>query len=826
MPDEYLDKDHLFLSTQPADRADRRLAMAAVLVSAIVFAALVPFAGARFPRVQLFLPIYQSALVVCDVATAVLLFGQFAIQRSRALLVLGSGYVFSASMAIFHMLSFPGLFSRSGLLGSGPQTTAWLYFLWHLGFPLAVIAYALMRDERPVTAPAADHRAAPSVMAAAAVAFAVAAGLMLVTTAGENALPPIMRGDEDLPAKYAVAAAIWLVTAAAVPALWRRGRPAVLDLWLIVVVCAWLCDVALSALFNVGRFSLGWYTGRIFGLLASSVLLALLIHESGKLYGRLAVARLAERDARRRAEQTAAELKNVNESLERRVAARTAELETEVKERARTEEALRQREARFRLFFVHSLEANFLTAPDGSILDANPAACELFGWTVEEFQARGRSGVVDVKDPRLAAALEERARTGRFRGELRMLRKDGSALECEISSVFFTDESGETRTHTVARDVTARKRAEAALREERNFMEAILGTTGALIVVMDTEGRIVRFNRACEEASGLGAEQVQGKTQWEMLVPAEEREGVKQAFEALRAGSAPTRYENHWQRPDGGRRLISWSNTCVRDLGGAIRYVIFSGIDITEQRRAEHGLLLRQADLVRLHRLQTMGALTAELAHELNQPLAAIANYADASIGQLERGADSGKLKGNLEKIVQQVERAARPIQELRRFLAKGQANKVPTEPGRVLSAACGLVERLAAARSVRLECEDAVGLPRVVIRPMQIEHVLVNLLQNAIDAVSEAGGAHGLVTLRAHYEKGERSVRVEVEDNGPGLDPALLERVFDPLYTTKIHGLGLGLAICRSIVEAHGGRIWAAPGPGGKFFFTLPVTT
>src|SRR5712691_5564193 len=138
-----------FLSTLPAPRGQRRLALAVVLISLAVFLAAAPFAKLPLTPLPAFLPTYQSALVICDLITAVLLFGQFRVLRSRALLMLVSAYLFSAFMAIAHALSFPGLFAPAGLIGAGPQTTAWLYFLWHGGFPLTVIAYALLMNENP-----------------------------------------------------------------------------------------------------------------------------------------------------------------------------------------------------------------------------------------------------------------------------------------------------------------------------------------------------------------------------------------------------------------------------------------------------------------------------------------------------------------------------------------------------------------------------------------------------------------------------------------------------------------------------------------------------
>ncbi|HXZ53442.1 MAG TPA: ATP-binding protein [Burkholderiales bacterium] len=358
----------------------------------------------------------------------------------------------------------------------------------------------------------------------------------------------------------------------------------------------------------------------------------------------------------------------------------------------------------------------------------------------------------------------------------------------------------------------------AQLDAETRFVDAVLGAAAALIVVLDRNGRVVRANKACEEASGLSAEQLRGRY-FEEVIPPEERASGRQVFEHLLEGRFPNRHENHWLRRDGTRRLIAWSNTCLLDAAGAVQYLVGTGVDVTEQRKAEQELQQRQVEIARLRRLHAMGELASLLAHDLNQPLAAIAGFGEASLGLLQRGEGGDRLRRNLEQIVAQAERAGRSIQDLRQFLGKDHHEKVPVDLNAVLLDACNLVEVLARARCIRLNCAGGTPLPRVVAPAIQVEHVLVNLLQNAIDAV----GDEGEVTVRVRCE-GKDSVQVSVEDSGPGVDNAIAQRVFEPLYTTKSNGLGLGLSICRSIIEAQGGRIWAEPGPGGKFHFTLPI--
>jgi len=289
------------ISTHPAVARDRRLAIGAAAVSLVFFAAAAPFAKLALPAIPAFLPAYGAALVVTDLLAAVLLYGQAAISRSRALLVLATAYLFSALMATAHALSFPGLFLPEGALGAGPQTTAWLYFLWHGAFALMVGGYALTRTDR---APLPAHaRFGARVAASVAIALAAAVALVLAATAGHDALPAIMRSDRDADAKVYVAVAVWLIALAALPLLWRRRPRTVLDLWLGVALLAWIFDVALAAVLNGGRYDLGWYAGRVYGLLAGGFVLVMLLLENLRHFAELA--RVREAEARRARESLA-----------------------------------------------------------------------------------------------------------------------------------------------------------------------------------------------------------------------------------------------------------------------------------------------------------------------------------------------------------------------------------------------------------------------------------------------------------------------------------------------------------------------------------------
>jgi diguanylate cyclase (GGDEF)-like protein len=271
------------------------------LCSLLTLLAAVPFAKTPLPVVPGFIPVYEAALIVNDLITSVLLFGQCVISRSRAVGILASGYLYTAATAFLHMLSFPGLFSSTGLLGAGPQSTAWIYMFWHGGFPLFVMAYALLKDRKHDRMVGKTVRGRWLALIVVAVVFAAGA-LAALATVGQHWLPAIMRGNGYTREMSWVVGATWGVSVLALAVLWRQRRDATMDRWLMVVLCVWICDIALSAVFNAGRYDLGFYAGRLYGLLAASFVLLLLLVENYFLQSRLAAAleelkRLATTDA-------------------------------------------------------------------------------------------------------------------------------------------------------------------------------------------------------------------------------------------------------------------------------------------------------------------------------------------------------------------------------------------------------------------------------------------------------------------------------------------------------------------------------------------------
>lgn len=286
------------LSTTRPGPAERSVAAAVIIVSAVAFALVVPYARKQFPRIPSIVAAYEGALFICDVVTAVLIGWQATQTRSRALLILTAGYFFDAAMMIPHALSFPEMFAPQGLLGGGAQTTAWLYMFWHGGFPLFVIAYAIAdrRAEGREEVPGGLLR--PLIVAVAG-ALLLTVACTLMATLGEPLLPTLIVGDDYRPAIAArVSHVVWALSLMALLSLTPWRPRSVLNLWLGVVMFAWLLDVAASALIGASRYDLGFYAGRLYGLLAATFVLVTLLVEQGRLYARLTAANDVEDRAR------------------------------------------------------------------------------------------------------------------------------------------------------------------------------------------------------------------------------------------------------------------------------------------------------------------------------------------------------------------------------------------------------------------------------------------------------------------------------------------------------------------------------------------------
>ena len=358
------------------------------------------------------------------------------------------------------------------------------------------------------------------------------------------------------------------------------------------------------------------------------------------------------------------------------------------------------------------------------------------------------------------------------------------------------------------------------------LLEAIIETSPDGLITITAEGRIRSFNPAAERMFGVSAAEVIGRNV-SCLMPdpfATEHDSYIRRY--LQTGE---------RRIIGIGREVAGRHACgtvfpMELAVGEVRLQgerLFAGFvrDVSRRRQAEQKLLELQNEFLHVSRLSAMGEMASALAHELNQPLTAVVNYAQAARRVGTSGPDGwGRIQGLLEKAVEQATRAGQIIHRLRQFLAKGETERRLEEVNRTVREACdlALVGSSSQGIEIRYELED--HLPRVLIDRIQMHQVITNLIRNSIDALADCPRRRiALGTRRAVNE-----VLIEVADTGPGLAPQVAERLFEPFVTTKPGGMGIGLSICRSIVEAHQGRLWATALEGGGtiFHIALPVTS
>ena len=274
------------LANVPPSPGQRRMAHAFLLALLVILLATWPFAHVKLPEVDAFVPTLAAALFVSDCVTAALLFAQFSILRQWALLVIATGYLFSALIVVAHALAFPGAFTPTGVLGSGLQSAVYLYWFWHSGLPLAIIGYSLLKD----TDRAADVRfTRRAISSSVAGIIALVVGLFWFVTQHDNLLPTTFVDVRPLSFFRRTIGGLVILTLGgiALSLLWRRRR-SLLDQWLVVALSALLLEVLLASVLSAGRYNLAWYAGRFYQLVTATVVMVVLLAEMAQLYAGLA----------------------------------------------------------------------------------------------------------------------------------------------------------------------------------------------------------------------------------------------------------------------------------------------------------------------------------------------------------------------------------------------------------------------------------------------------------------------------------------------------------------------------------------------------------
>ncbi|HEV3174366.1 MAG TPA: PAS domain S-box protein [Stellaceae bacterium] len=374
-------------------------------------------------------------------------------------------------------------------------------------------------------------------------------------------------------------------------------------------------------------------------------------------------------------------------------------------------------------------------------------------------------------------------------------------------------------------DITALKETQAALSESEQMARGMIDTALDAFVQMDEAGLILEWNPQAEATFGWSREEAVGKRLADLIIPSSYRTPHATGMALfLETGSGPllgNRREMPALRRDGSEIRVEVAVTALRRHRG----YVFNGFlrDVTEQRAAEIRLQQLQTELLHVSRFSAMGQMGSALAHEINQPLAAILNYLGAGRHILGMGSQAppDKIREILDKAVEQATRAGEIIRQLRSFVAKGETQQRPEILSAVVEEASTLAMIGARQQNVRLTLRFDPQVRTAMINRIQIQQVVVNLVRNAVEAMAESERRELAVSTRAI---GDGSIEIEIADSGPGLAPEVAAQLFKPFVSTKSQGMGVGLSICQSIVEAHGGRIWAEANPGGGTVFRFTV--
>jgi PAS domain S-box-containing protein len=282
------------------------------------------------------------------------------------------------------------------------------------------------------------------------------------------------------------------------------------------------------------------------------------------------------------------------------------------------------------------------------------------------------------------------------------------------------------------------------------------------------------------------------------------------------------------RRKDGDLYWEHKSIMPLREGGGDIAHFVAIGRDVTGERRIEEEAQLRREQIIHTGRVNMIGEMAANITHEISQPLTAIINYSQGSIRRLQSGEiATDRLLGVFEHIVAQSQRAANSISTLRRLIARRQSARVSADINALIKEVVELAGRETRGGGIVIAFDLAPNLPSAYVDDVQIEQVILNLLRNGAEALASADGTHRELCVRTALTD-DGNIEISVSDTGPGLPPRLAAKLFEPFFSTKPDGVGLGLAISRTIVETHGGRIWITPNPdrGVTFRFTVPAQT
>jgi PAS domain S-box-containing protein len=460
----------------------------------------------------------------------------------------------------------------------------------------------------------------------------------------------------------------------------------------------------------------------------------------------------------------------------------------------------------------------------------------IWPWYTAEVRRGGVLRLTRLPDELPAEAVQERAyyaREGGPRSHVAVPFKVGTAVLGVIGfgsyrrEIDWPDElvQGLQLVGEVFANAVARQRADVDLRESEGRFRQMTDGAPVMVWMAGPDGLCTYFNKPWLDFTGRPLEHELGDG-WSEGVHPDDRPRCLETYRRAFAARQDFRMEYRLRRADGEYRWVLDTGLPRFESDGRFEGYIGSAIDVTDQKRAEAKEAYLREQLARAGRVTLLGELAASIAHEVNQPLCAIVSNAASAQRMLGRGwLDAEAVREALQDISQDARRASAVIAHIRASLQKGPAPRAPVDVNDLLREGAGLARGRVARAGLAVKLDLAAQLPPVLGDRVQLQQVVLNLLSNAADATEGAGEGRRELVVRSAAD-GAGRVSVAVQDAGTGIAPEDVERVFDALFTTKAGGMGMGLAICRSIVEAHGGEITARPnaGPGATFQLTLPA--
>jgi two-component system sensor kinase FixL len=466
---------------------------------------------------------------------------------------------------------------------------------------------------------------------------------------------------------------------------------------------------------------------------------------------------------------------------------------------------------------------------EGIVTDWNRGAELIFGYTAAEMTGKPISVLLPPGQEDEAGAILDRIRRGERvdHFETRRRRKDGEIINVSLTVSPVLDDSGRVLgLSKVARDITGAKRALAALAEREAHLQSVLDTVPDAMVVIDTQGFMQSFSTTASRLFGYTA-----------------AEAIGQNVSILMPGPYKEQHDSYLSRylSTGERRIIGIGRLVVgqRKDGSTFPMELsvgemrlgerrfFTGFvrDLTERQETQQRLQELQAGLIHMSRFTAMGEMASTLAHELNQPLTAVATYLKGCKRLLdaEQNRDIPAVRDAIERAAEQALRAGQIIRRLRDFVARGESERQVENLAKLIEEASALALIGIKETGVRTSFDFDPSVGFVLADKVQVQQVLFNLIRNAVESMQDTAVRQLVLATR---KIDEETVEVSVTDTGTGIEPGIAEQLFQPFVTTKRLGMGVGLSISRTIVEAHGGRIWAEPNPGGGTAFRLSLKT